>query len=170
MNMRAYLALFSLVCLPACNQDRLARLEKENAELRAQLAKVPNNASLELQNKCAKQARSEFTAQGYNHVKAEDSAEFTNHYNLKHNMCFMEVTLVDMVKGKGGDYIFVTHRFLTDAFEGKLYGEYHWATQKDKKYWEVAPSLCTVTPVGQQQTTCHSTDEYDSLIKQFMEQ
>ena len=61
------------------------------------------------------------------------------------------------------------NKSLEDAFEGKEYAEFMWINNSGKKYWEVSPSICKVTlPSGQEQI-CNSSDEFDELIKPYME-
>src|SRR6266851_3062813 len=59
--------------------------------------------------------------------------------------------------------------FRRDGFEGKVYGSYMWRADKVKKYWEVPPIQCTVTLPSGEEKTCHSSDEFDSLVKEYME-
>jgi hypothetical protein len=147
------ITLFSLSLHPALAEDKLSA-----------------TANLELQEKCAKQAREQFKLDRRDYeedaAKAgaakEDYAVFTNHYNEKLNKCFMVTE--SQVSGT------TTYKFLSDAFERKLYGSYNWQMVPGKKYWEVPPRTCTVTlPTGEEKI-CHSSDEFDELIKYYMEQ
>lgn len=118
-----------VVLLGCTDNQKLEKLERENRELRAKVATLPANASLELQEKCAKQARIEFVAQGWN---KERLTGFTNHYNSIVNKCFMEVES----HGAASQTPFVPtiSRTITDAFEGKGYAEYYWSNNTQKKY------------------------------------
>jgi hypothetical protein len=58
---------------------------------------------------------------------------------------------------------------LFDAYEGKTYGEYNWHTVKDKKYWEVPPFMCKVVLPSGDDKLCTSDNEFDELIKTYME-
>ena len=162
--LRALLSV-SMFLLSACNTDKLAQLEKQNKDLAAKLEAVTKQTNLDLQEKCAKQARTEFTAQGW---KKEDMTSYTNHYNSKVDKCFMEVTN-SSGSGTGKSYVPTVYRILSDAFEGKVYGEYFWQNGTGKKYWEVPPLMCKVTSLKGEETFCKSTEEFDELIKQFME-
>src|SRR5450759_845176 len=143
-----------------CNQDKRARLEKENKELAATLESVAKTTNLDMQAKCAQQARAEFKAQGW---EKESMAGFTNHYNVKVNKCFVEITNSGSSRQP---YVPTINRILFDAFEGKVYGEYMWVNSKGKKYWEVAPFICKVTSLSGEEIICNSTEQFDSLIKQ----
>ena len=117
-------------------------------------------ASLDLQAKCAEQARKAFVQSGF---KATDGAGYENHYNTKLNKCFVDVQNTSTQAATVW-----TYRNVYDAFEGKPYGTYAWRTVGDKKYWEVAPVICEVTsPTGEKQL-CHSDKEFAKLIKVYM--
>jgi len=78
----------------------------------------------------------------------------------------MEIENTDAKSSPGTIF---TSKTLTDAFEGKVYGNYIWSTQKGKKYWEVPPLECKVTLPSGEEKACHSSDEFDELVKQYME-
>ena len=63
-----WLLLCSLLLLSGCNTEKIAQLEKENKELQARLAAQEGRNLLDLQEKCSKQARSEFNAEGWNRL------------------------------------------------------------------------------------------------------
>jgi len=81
----------------------------------------------------------------------------------------MEITS-SAASGKGKSYVPTVFRTVSDAFEGKVYAEYFWCNDKGKKYWEVAPFMCKVTLLNGEEKFCNTTDEYEELIKQFMQQ
>ena len=123
----------------------------------------PSAPSLELQEKCAKQAGSEFKQEG---LEAAGIAEFTNHYSAKIGRCFV----VTKNTGVTGNVLFV-HRLLVDAYEGKVYGTYEWSnnTQGGKKYWEVPPSTCSITLASGEEKKCQSDDEWNNLVNIYMD-
>ncbi|HWY54260.1 MAG TPA: hypothetical protein VNZ03_07340 [Terriglobales bacterium] len=138
-------------------QDQVRQL---NAKLEEATSKA---ASFDREEKCAKQAREEYRSDGW---EKREMAGFTNHFNPKLNKCFMEIQDTDAKSSPGT--IFTT-KTLSDAFEGKVYGNYSWGTQKGKKYWEVPPLECDVVlPTGEKKI-CHSSDEFDELIKVYVE-
>ena len=123
----------------------------------AQSHPMQTTASLDLQEKCAKQSQAAFKRDGF---EKEQLASFSNHYSEKLNRCFVEY--------ESTNANFVT-KVVSDAFEGKVYGSYMWRPDKVKKYWEVPPIQCTVTLPSGEKKTCHSSDEFDSLVKEYME-
>ena len=82
--------LLTAVGLCGCNDTKIFQLEKQNKELTAKLDAVTKQSSLDLQEKCAKQARAEYNAQG---MEKEQIAGFANHYNSTVDKCFMEITV-----------------------------------------------------------------------------
>jgi hypothetical protein len=143
----------------------------QQASLQAQSEVVENlTARLEtkardfsFQEKCAKQARELFARWGYD---KEAAADFTNHYNERLNKCF--IALENRSASTLGSAV---NKVLADAYEGKEYAEYSWYNHSgsSKKYWEVEPDSCKITLPSGQEKTCNSSEEYDDLIKAYME-
>jgi hypothetical protein len=123
--------------------DQQRQIKELNSKLEAKL----QTASLELQEKCSKQAH--------------DFAEglFTSHYNEKLNKCF--ILIVNMKPQRDGNYVGIKE--LYDAFEGKSYGEYSWNTGK------LAPYICKGTLLSGDEKFCHSSDEFDGIVKLYMQ-
>jgi hypothetical protein len=97
--------------------------------------------------------------------KPKDLAGYENHYNSKLNKCFIMVQNTDATYSP----TIWTHKSLLDAYEGKAYGEYSWHTVKNKKYWEVPPFMCKVVlPTGEDHF-CKSDEEFEELIKVYMQ-
>jgi hypothetical protein len=133
-------------------------------DLRAKLAPAPKMASLDLQEKCARQARQQFTLSGWD---KNPMAGFGNHYNSEIGRCFVQIE--DTEEDKTNPGTFITSKNLSDAFEGKTYAEYIWHSDKAKKYWEVPPLMCRVTLPSGEERYCHSSDEFDELVKVYMQ-
>jgi len=123
---------------------------------------VPRTAPLEYQEKCAEQAGKAFREIGYT---PKDMAGYENHYNTKLNKCFL---LAQNTDAKHSPTIW-TFKSLSDAYEGKSYGEYSWHTVKDKKYWEVPPFSCKVVLPSDEEHICKSDEEFEELIKVYMQ-
>jgi len=84
-------AAISLAFLCGCDTgERLNRLEKENAELKAALEQRNAATELELQEKCSKSAKAWFR-ENYSPDKDTTLLDETNHYNRKMNKCFVVV-------------------------------------------------------------------------------
>ncbi len=110
---------------------------------------MSKTASLDLQERCAKQAHEEFLNLGW---KKHEGAVFANHYNQKLNKCFMQVENSDVMG---------TWTTVSDAFEGKVYAVLGLHGDQIKK--------CSVTLPSGEEKICHSSDEFDALVKQYME-
>jgi hypothetical protein len=69
----------------------------------------------------------------------------------------------------GGPEVFWTFKSVSDAYEGRIFASYSWHSDKVKKYWEVPPFQCRVTLLSGVDKTCESSDEFDELIKAYMQ-
>lgn len=143
----------------------LHRQQREIESLKATLATVqqPIVVSLAVQERCAKQARAEFVAEGEN---KRQLAEYTHHYSAKQNKCFVAIRDTD-TKGTPGT-IYVNEQII-DAFEGKVYATYLWRTDKAEKFWEVPPAECKVAMISGAEKQCQSRVEFDMLVRQYMD-
>ena len=138
--------------------------QRQIRELNAKIEEKSKVASLDLQAACSKQARFEYDENGW---RKEQFASFTNHYNERLNKCFMLVENTSEAKPRDGT--FFTTMILSDAFEGRVYGQFDWKSDKAKKYWEVKPFDCKVTLPSGEEKACQSADEFRDLAKAFME-
>lgn len=129
------------------------------AEQGKQLTEKTRLHNLELQEKCARQAREVFKGDG---LDKAPFASFSNHYNEKLNKCFVLLEN-HVIAGEA-----VTSTRLDDAFEGKVFGNYLWQTEKNKKYWEVPPLACNVVLESGEEKVCKSSEEFNQLIKPYM--
>lgn len=117
------------------------------------------NASLELQEKCAKQAR-EYLSQFEN----KNLVDTQNHYNVGLNKCFVETHSESLELGNR-----VESKVLTDAFEGKDYGTFIFISKPNQADYLVPPVECKVMLPSKGETICKSSDEFDALVNQYME-
>lgn len=137
--------------------------QRQIHELNAKLETTPKSSSLDLQAQCARQAALIYKDSGW---EKEVMAGYENHYNEKLNKCFviMQNTDTKIAPGK-----ITTSRFLSDAFEGRNLGNYFWQSDKTKKYWEVAPYTCDVTLPSGEKKVCKSSEEFEELLKVYMQ-
>lgn len=163
--MKHYLALglLSTLLLTSCSVDlndakdkKIGELEKQVTEMKKEKEEAKQNTvSLDVQDKCSKKAKEVFIEQ-YTDTK---DVSYENHYNNKLNKCFVEIYYM-----KTSWDIIWTYKSIYDAYEGKTYADYAWHTVKDKKYWEVKPIVCQIWD-----WYCSTTEEFDSAIKEYME-
>jgi len=139
--------------------------QQEIKSLSARLATTqqPVIVSLDVQAKCAKQARTEFIAEGEN---KRQLAEYTQHYSLKQRKCFVEIRDTDAKPASGTIYV---NDQVLDAFERKVYAMYLWRGEKAERFWEVPPLQCKVAMITREEKECHSRMEFDTLVKQYMD-
>ena len=138
-------------------RQQIAELKRQVAELNAKLAEKAKSSTLDQQAKCADRAYKDFDEWGY---KAKENSDFVGHYNAKLDRCF-----VQFQNTNAGGFFW---RSLFDAYSGKEYGEYGWKIDEHKKYWEVPPFVCHVTPLSGETEFCKSDDEFLELAKVYM--
>ncbi|HXM83543.1 MAG TPA: hypothetical protein VN929_16655 [Burkholderiales bacterium] len=138
----------------------------EIAELTSKLNDKAAREGLEQQQKCALQAEKIFGQLGYklNDPRSKIFASLQSHYSAKQNKCFMTVETTDMGTGT-----LANTKYLFDAFEQRGYAEYMWIADKVKKYWEVPPITCKLTPSSANERICKSEDEYKAFVATYME-
>jgi hypothetical protein len=134
-------------------------------ELTARLEPASKTANIDLQQKCARQAREAFSHDYLGSLEPNDPfTNFENHYNGQLGKCFILITKTiinprDNTESKSG--------MLSDAFEGKDYASY-FSTYYGSSRGTVL-SLCSVTLPSGEKRACHSSDEFDDLIKGYMQ-
>jgi hypothetical protein len=87
------IALGFMICvglLAGCDADRIAKLEKENTELKAKVDRQEAAMNYDLQAKCSKDAHVWFN-KNWSRDKNTILLDFTNHYNAKFNKCLILV-------------------------------------------------------------------------------
>jgi hypothetical protein len=132
-------------------------------------AQEPRLATLAQQKMCADQAKRAFDESDASkplndkNVRRVSPAEYTSHYDAKANVCYIMVHEISIVDSDDDKRI-LTSIVVYDAFEGRAYASFMWATQKDKKFWEVPPIECNVKPRGQDEILCKSRDEFEKLV------
>lgn len=132
-------------------------------------------ATLVQQKACADQARTRFVEDGYTSTYVRGTrdlqhASYTNHYDIKTSVCYVEVLTVNTTSAKNNALL--VSRLVYDAFEGRLYanltivmGDGHPSiigTSSD-------PSVCRVKPSGQPAIQCsiEDEDEFDALVNKY---
>lgn len=142
-------------------------LRGEVRQIKSQLADSSKAESLQLQQKCAEQAMTLFHALGYKDSHLNFNSDlYQSHYNPKLGKCFVEITSTDLSTSPGTEAI---NRVLFDAVERRVYAEYGWMSSKTKKYWEVPPWNCRLTPSSANEQPCKSEDEYKAFVAKYIE-
>ncbi len=130
--------------------------------------------SLDQQERCAQQAK-----RAYAELDAENNAEiqkknlktviisgnYQSHYNMKLGKCLMLVERSDMLDAQS-----ITTAYVMDANEHRMYAVYVWMSREGKKYWEVPPMACDLTPSLREKRFCKTREEFDEFAAPYMEE
>jgi hypothetical protein len=129
------------------------------------------HAPLTEQRQCADAAKREFNSIPKTPSTKEVSSEFTSHYDPKTRTCLILTHSVSMITKRQKDDTVVIGMVLYDVIEGRTFANYMWMNDVNtgKKYWEVAPTFCSVKPRGQDEITCTSEDQFKALIDKYFD-
>ena len=124
--------------------------------------------TLDDQERCASQARNTFQ-QWEKDIKTGPfggaasiiSSDYESHYNTKLKKCLM---LMETQTSTGNSAT------LMDAYERRTYAFYLWVMREGKKYWEVPPTSCELTPTHSEKKYCADRDEFDAFVASYMEE
>lgn len=137
-------------------------------------AHVVNAQSLDQQERCAQQAKrayAELDAQNRSEMQKMGigmnrlSSDYQSHYNVKLGKCLMLVETVDMLGSQS-----TTTAYVMDANERRQYATFMWISREGKKYWEIPPSMCELTPNLREKRFCKTREEFDEFVAPYMEQ
>jgi hypothetical protein len=163
------LAIGLLTCcalLAGCDADRIAKLEKENADLKAKVEKQSLIDNYDLQAKCAKDARVWFK-ENWSADKDTILLDYTNHYNAKLNKCFVlvEFHYNSHFAGPGGDS-WTNNMDLTDVYENSKYAHFaenHYTYRKPEFSTHAEVISCDV--LGNK---CKTGEEFNNLVGHYV--
>jgi hypothetical protein len=149
-----------------CDADRITKLEKENADLKATVEKQNALTAYDLQAKCAKDART-FFSETWGQEKDTILLDFTNHYNGKLNKCFIlgEHHFNSHLAGTNGDS-WSNMMSLFDVYENSKYaefGENHYTYFKPQIHNTEEVITCNVAG-----TKCNGQQEFNELVRPYM--
>jgi hypothetical protein len=117
---------------------------------------------MDLQERCSRQAEHVFKQSGW---REDLGSGYQSHYNMALGRCLIEMD------GRDANEKFVTTtKSVTDAFENRVFALYVWMSQPPKKYWEVPPFQCELTPSANEKRTCTTEQEVDDFAAGLMEQ
>jgi hypothetical protein len=168
MRRHILIALAVLVIVPACDTDRINRLEKENADLKAAVAKTNATTDFNLQEKCSGAAKNWFR-ENYRSDRQTILLDESNHFHKKLNKCFVQVENHSNADEKVGGILWSWDNTITvwDVFENARYAEFMEGhtmfTPASKLPAEDKIYECDV--VG---TKCKSLDEFNNLTRSYM--
>lgn len=164
---RTVALLFCLFAVIGCDTgERLNRLEKQNADLKAELDQRRAVQDLDLQAKCSKDARTWFN-ENWQADKDTITLNFLNHYNVKQNKCFILVEwhYKSHLAAPGGES-WTKDIQLNDVYENSKYADFsenHYTYTKPQ--YSNAQEVITCDVNGEQ---CKTADEFRALVRPFM--
>jgi len=143
-----------------------ATIASQDKQIR-ELSEKAKTSGLELQEKCAKRAALVFEERGW---AKKPNASYENHYNEERGKCFILIADKD-AESTTGMTATVTwiYRQLFDAFEGKQYADYSRHSEEGKGYSTAAVDTCEVIAWSGEKKTCKSLEEFEGLVKIYMQ-
>lgn len=142
--MKGFLALTAVLLGAALYWEHGRRMDLEE--------KSHGVAAMELQGRCASQAKIKFAEGPW-----APGAAYESHFNARLGRCFMKVDEY------GGGSIAKT---ITDAFEGKIVGAFFSGPIVNGK--SGTPILCSFTGADGEDVYCRSTQEFENSTEHFM--
>jgi hypothetical protein len=169
MRRHILIALAALLVCSGCDTDRISKLEKENTELKAEVAKTNAATDFNLQEKCSNAAKSWFR-ENFPPDKNTILLDETNHFNRKMNKCFITVeyhsTGADS-KVAGILSSWYNNISLWDVFENEKYANFA-ESHTMFSYALKRPPEDRVDECEVAGTKCKSLDEFNNLTRSYM--
>jgi len=145
-----------------CQDEKIANLEKQNQDLKAEVERNTAAADYDLQAKCSKDAKTWFD-QNWDRDKDTQLLDFTNHYNKSMNKCFIEVEY-HFTFGSGESW--VNNVTLWDIYENTKYAnlnEHHTVYVKPTFSTETTVVACELAD-----KKCTTANEFYDLVRPYM--
>lgn len=152
--------------LAGCDADRIAKLERENADLKTKVEKQDAAIKYDLRARCSKDARTWFN-QNWSRDKDTAFLDFTNHYNTKLNKCFVFVEWhYNSPWVTPGEYLWMKVINLNDVYENSKYAQF-----SENHYTHTKPQFSTqeeVITCDVAGTKCKTNTEFNDLVRSYM--
>ena len=157
------LVLACCILIAGCDNDRIAKLEKGNADLKAKVERQSAAVEYDLQARCAKDARAWFNLNWTPRDKNTTYLDYTNHYNSKLNACFIMIGYNFELPQSSNWH---NTSSLWNVYENEKYGEFGEGHYYDYlKPGEERSRIVDCTVTG---TKCNSQQEFNNLVRQYM--
>jgi hypothetical protein len=159
ITVRSSMIAFGAVLLMAmgCAQDeKIANLERQNQELKAEVEKNHATADYDLQAKCSRDAKTWFN-ENWSRDKDTLLLDFTNHYNKSMNKCFI---LVEYNYSIGANGSWVSSSQLSDVYENSkfaTFAEHHSASTDDRV------NICELSD-----KKCKTPEEFNDFVRPYL--
>jgi len=157
-----WLPLCSIVLLFGCDADKIARLEKENKELKAKLDEKSKLVDLDTQSKCSTAAKA-FFRQNWQRDKDTILLDYTNHYNQSLGKCFILVEWHSNTVTDRGEWFNTIE--LYDVFENNKYASVTDLTTIDQKTFESSKKTINCEADGEK---CKTLPEFYEKTRGYM--
>ncbi|HLJ15808.1 MAG TPA: hypothetical protein VKV15_15020 [Bryobacteraceae bacterium] len=161
ITLQAALAGVVLLTATGCGQDRIAALEKQNQELKAQMEKSHATSDYDLQAKCASDARAWFN-ENWSPSKYTLFSNFTNHYNKTMNKCFIVVEV--HLNYSEGEWL--NHVSLWDVYENSRYADFSEDHIRHLTPTFTVEERVDTCELGERK--CASLNEFNDLTRPYM--
>jgi hypothetical protein len=156
--------LGAIVLTVGCDiPDRVSRLEKDEQELKAELAKNRTAADFDFQAKCSRDATVWFS-ENWSRDKDTLLLTFSNHYNRAKNKCFI---LVEYHYSFGRGDTWMNDQTLWDIYENSKYANFSQSSTSFlvKDNLETRESVPTCEVYGKK---CTTQNEFSGLVRPYM--
>ncbi|HKW02284.1 MAG TPA: hypothetical protein VJN96_20850 [Vicinamibacterales bacterium] len=154
-------AMFALALLSvSCDSQRLAKLEAENKDLRQQIDGLKRTNNLDVQAKCAKDAR-EFFNKDWATGRDDKTQllDFSNHYNESMNRCFILINYNFLMGSSGWSQT----ASLYDVYDHLQVGDFAALNIYRNGADQTTVNRCSVAGIQ-----CTSGAEFNERIRPFM--
>jgi hypothetical protein len=151
----------ALLIVVGCQDQKIARLEKQNQELKAEMEKSHATADYDLQAKCGKDARTWFD-ENSPREKTTKFLVFRNHYNKPMNKCYI---LVEHHYDLDDRLSWGNNIALWDVYENAKYANFIGAT---RIYTNPARTEESVIACESEDKKCKTIDEFNEIVTPYL--
>jgi hypothetical protein len=160
--------LLLLMTVGCDTPERLNRLEKENQEMKADVAKKRSaesaTADYDLQAKCSKDAKGWFNENWASSDKTTLLLNHTNHYNKAMNKCFVLVEYHYSLPN--GDSSWANNLTLWDVYENAQYATFSEShIDYQKPTFEVKDHVMTCELLDRK---CTTVEEFNGFVQPYL--
>ncbi len=144
------------------DDEKIANLEKQNQDLKAEVEKNHATADYDFQAKCSKDAKTWFN-ENWSRDKDTELLDFTNHYNKSLNKCFI---LVEYHHSLGLGDSWVNDITLWDVYENAKYASF-----AEDHIIYIKPTASTqdrVVTCELADKKCKTAGEFNDLVRPYM--
>jgi len=152
------------------DQTKLDHMAVEIESLKTKQAGVPRpislapaKADLDMQTKCAAQAKvffNQWLRENPQYREPDVSNTFSDHYDPATSGCYVEI--VESGKRVGSE--FSVSKYVSDAYESSALADYFWVSRTGHSDWEVKPVICNVKGHDGKDNHCESDDDFKQMV------